>query len=307
MMRKLRVVLVADESAGLRALRQIETGAWDLVAVLSPNRLGAGVGEEPQPTRYSVWPASEVTNPGFAETLREHQVDLLLNIHSLFKIRPEVIAALRIGAFNLHPGPLPGYAGLNAPSWAIVNGEVRHAVTLHWIETGIDTGPVAFSASFPLTDRETGLSVSAKCVEHGLPLVRRLLAIAQTDSHAIPRLPQDLSQRRYFRRRDVPYGGCVPWNLPACEVDALVRASSYDPFPSPWGAPVTRLGSRTIGIARVRRTRQGCGEPPGTIGIVGGEGARVATADEWLLVARLHLDGRRTPPDALFQPGMKLD
>jgi len=48
------------------------------------------------------------------------------------------------GAWNLHPGPLPRYAGLNAPSWAIYRGEQRHGVTVHRMDRGIDTGDIAY-------------------------------------------------------------------------------------------------------------------------------------------------------------------
>lgn len=301
---------MADEAAGVRVLREINCGPWELVAVLTPlssnGRPGVSVGEAAASLGHSVWPAREVTTPQLAERLKAASVDLLLNVHSLHRIHSEVIGAVRIGGFNLHPGPLPHYAGLNAPSWAIANGEKCHSVTLHWLEAGIDTGPVAFSASFGLTDRDTGLSVSARCFEYGLPLVGRLLNLAETDPAAIPRLPQDTARRRYFGRRDIPYGGRVPWALSAGAICALVRASDYDPMPSPWGAPLTRVGTLDVGIAKVRRTNHPCEASPGTVGTVGVAGAEVATADEWLLVTQLSIDDRRVRADAVLRAGLPL-
>ena len=67
-----------------------------------------------------------------------------MNVHSLFLIHPWS-SAPTIGSFNLHPGPLPEYAGLNVPSWAIYEGEKRsHGVTVHWMDEGVDTGPIAW-------------------------------------------------------------------------------------------------------------------------------------------------------------------
>lgn len=34
------------------------------------------------------------------------------------------------------------------PSWAVYNGERSHAVTLHWLDAGIDSGPIAWEQSF---------------------------------------------------------------------------------------------------------------------------------------------------------------
>lgn len=307
---KLRVALAAEESAGLRVFHEIHNGQWELVAVLSSSssesRRGVVVREVAAKLGYPVWPAQDVTTPALAARLRAANVDLLLNIYSLFKIHPDVVGAARIGGFNLHPGPLPEYAGLNAPSWAIVNGEQSHAVTLHWLEADIDTGAVAFTTPFSLSDLDTGLSVSAKCVEHGLPLVRRLLETAQTNPDAIPRITQDKSRRCYFGRREVPYGGRVPWALSAGAVTALIRASDYTPLPSPWAAPLARVGTREIGVGKARRTTRPCEAPPGTVGRVGNAGAEVATADEWVLVTQLEVDGRRVRPEIVLKPGLQL-
>ena len=59
---------------------------------------------------------------------------------------PKVVEAIR----GLPPdayAAYPEYAGLNAPSWAIYNGEPAHGVTLHWMEAAIDTGPIAWIVS----------------------------------------------------------------------------------------------------------------------------------------------------------------
>ncbi len=81
---------------------------------------------------------------------------MLINVHSLLIMRGDVVEAPSIGSFNLHPGPLPGHAGLNAPSWAIFNDEARHAVTLHWMTAGIDTGAIVSEAWFDLPRTSSG-------------------------------------------------------------------------------------------------------------------------------------------------------
>src|SRR5580692_7331177 len=73
-------------------------------------------------------PVERVKDPELAESLRSAQVDLLLNVHSLYIIHQGVLAVPRLGAYNLHPAPLPRYAGLNSVSWAIYHGEKEHGV-----------------------------------------------------------------------------------------------------------------------------------------------------------------------------------
>jgi UDP-4-amino-4-deoxy-L-arabinose formyltransferase/UDP-glucuronic acid dehydrogenase (UDP-4-keto-hexauronic acid decarboxylating) len=306
----MRIVLVAQESAGIQALRLLGSSAHRVTAVLTGTEQetagrGATVASVARHLGIRVLPAALVRDPAFRTEIGG-DVDVLLNVHSLHLIAPEVLAAPRIGSFNLHPGPLPEFAGLNVPSWAVYHRRDRHGVTVHWMEPGIDTGPIAFSASFPLTPRDTGLTVSAKCVEHGIPLIAELLTCLERGPSEIPAEPQDLSRRRYFGRR-VPHEGWVPWTHPAASVTAFVRACDYGPFPSPWGLPRASLGGTEITVLRVAATGQETAEPPGTVGERDGDGVRVATGDEWVVVRRVLVDGTSTTPHGALRAGDRLD
>lgn len=301
----MRVVVAAEESAGVQVLRGL--GALrqppEVVAVLttSGNR-GQGrpiVFETALALGLETWPAGSVSNPELGEQLRKADVDLLLNVHSLFLIHRDVLESPRIGSFNLHPGPLPGYAGLNVPSWAIYNGERSHAVTLHWMDAGIDTGPIAYEHSFELDEDDTGLAVSGKCVRHGVPLVLHLVDVAAANPQEIPRIRQDPKNRRYFSKGP-PNAGRLDWSRPAAEIERFVRAADYAPFASPWGHPQTELSGHRVGIAKVSLTGAPATEPPGTVRGITEAGAAVAARDELVLVERLWLDGRYVEPQKLI-------
>ena len=299
--RRLRVVVVAEEAAGVQALQglsRLETDP-EVVAVLTRTEADraerAVVHEAAKRLGLDVWPAHSVRTPELATRLRSLDVDLLLNLHSLFLIHPEVLAAPSIGSFNLHPGPLPDYAGLNVPSWAIYEGEHSHGVTLHWMDEGIDTGPIAWLERFRIDDTDTGLSVSAKCVRAGLPLVFRLLTVAAEEPAAIPREPQDPSRRRYFSPGP-PAGGSVEWTQPAAAILRFIRAADYAPFRSPWGHPQATLLGKRVGLAKAAETGLAASQPPGTIAEVSSDGALVATGDELILIERVSLDGRSYKP-----------
>lgn len=299
MSRELTLVLVAQESAGSRVLRAAAETGHRLAAVLtSPEAEPTGsrsVTEAADVLHVPVWPAELVRDPGLAERLEAEGVDLLLNIHSLFIVHPNVLVAPTIGCFNLHPGPLPEYAGLNAPSWAIYNGESSHAVTLHWMQPGIDTGPIAYRIDFPIREDESALAVTAKCVREGFALVGRLLADAAEDPEAIPKLEQDLSRRRYFGR-EVPNGGRLSWEVPARQIVDFVRACDFHPFPSPWGVPLTRLGDRDVGVAKASLTGTVSSAPPGSVEQTEEGAIRVSAVDEWVIVERVTVDGVRLQP-----------
>jgi UDP-4-amino-4-deoxy-L-arabinose formyltransferase/UDP-glucuronic acid dehydrogenase (UDP-4-keto-hexauronic acid decarboxylating) len=306
------VVLAAEEAAGTLALRWMAAQEEvALIAVLTATPGDAkgrpGVADAARDLGCTLLPAEQVRDPGFGRWMRSEGVDLLINVHSLHVIHGEVVAAPRIGSFNLHPGPLPGYAGLNAPSWAIFNGEQRHAVTLHWMAPGIDTGAIAYDAWFDLDPTATGLSASVRCVRLGLPLVEALVATALADPAAIPARPQDRTKRRYYKRSEVPFGGKLDWHRSAAALDAFIRAANYHPMPSPWRHPTTCLDGTPLGIVAARRTGRACDAAPGTLATGDGGAIAVATADEWLVLQRIHQAGRVRPAAECLRAGGRLE
>jgi methionyl-tRNA formyltransferase len=302
------IALVAEEAAGVRALQRVAASAHRLSVVLTASAsTGAGVTVASAAADLGVptLPADRVRDPGFADDLRGRGVDVLLNVHSLHLVRPEVLGAPRVGAFNLHPGPLPEVAGLNAPSWGVALGHAEHGVTLHWMEAGIDTGDVVGQVRFPITPDDTALTVSVRCIKHGQELVDRLLAALDEGPDAVPRHPQDPTARRYYGR-GVPHDGRVPWSAPAREILDFVRACDYGPYPSPWGVPRTRRGGDEIGLVRASATdRPSTGRVPGEVD-ADEEGPVVATGDAWIRPRRLLVGDRAVDPGEVLHAGDRL-
>lgn len=305
----LRIVLIAEEAAGMRVLRMLAELPLDIVAVVTGGvdaQLDrAPVREVASRLRHRVWPVRLVKQHDFAEILRAEKVDILLNVHALFVLPRDVVAAPQIGSFNLHPGPLPQYAGLNAPSWAIYHGERTHAVTVHWMDAGIDTGPIAYQARFEMDVEETGLSLSSKCVRAGIPLIRELLEAVGMDPAAVPRLPQTNSPRRYYGRA-VPHDGWLLWTEPAERIMNFVRACDYLPFTSPWGRPRSVLAGAEIEVLKTARTGTACDAAPGTVGRIIGREVLVAAGDEWVLVRRVRAGGTERAAAEVLKAGDRL-
>ncbi len=306
----MNVVLLAEESAGLRALRAIHKRVERLVAVLtSPedrNNSVGSVAETAQTLGYQVLHPESATHASFASRLRDLEVDLILNVHSLHILHPEVVAAPRIGSFNLHPGPLPEMAGLNVPSWAIYLQKKEHAVTLHWMAAGIDAGPIAYVEKFELGDNDTGLSVSNKCVVLGLPLIIRLLEAAATARDSIPAEPQDSGTRRLFKRGDVPNEGRLNWTESARQITAFVRAADFGPLASPWGCPQTALGNTPLGVCRAHLTGKPANATPGTILSVAGTSVLIAAGDEVVAIEKVSVNDRTYNANEVLSPGQCL-
>lgn len=304
---QINILLVAEEATGVHALRLLSNSDHTLTGVLTTiDSTGSSVAAIARRLDIPVLDAKRVQEPAFAKWMEAHHVDVLLNVHSLYRISPDVIQAARLGAYNLHPGPLPRYSGLNVPSWAVYNEEPTHAVTLHHITDKIDTGHIIYETQFPLTANDTGLTVSTTCAQKGLVLIERLLNALCNDPSSIPSRPQDLNHRTLYKRNHIPGNGFIQWSDPARKIDAFVRACNYLPFPSPWGEPKTRLREKEISILKTTLSNKVCHETPGTVGQMIDEKTAIATADHWLLVDKCKVDKETVVAASYLSPGALL-
>ncbi|HPG24873.1 MAG TPA: LLM class flavin-dependent oxidoreductase, partial [Myxococcota bacterium] len=184
--------------------------------------------------------------------------DWFLSITNLAIIPDEVISMARRGAINFHDGPLPRYAGLYTPAWAILNGETEYGVTFHEMTGGIDEGRILVQRLFPIAPDDTSLSLNTSCYAAAIEAFAEL-ATRIEEERLEPR-EQDPSQRSYFGRHDRPKAAAVlDWSQPAEAVSGLVRALDFGArYPNPFAvAKVVHAGH----VARVSAAEAIEGEP----------------------------------------------
>ena len=299
----MRVVLAADEAAGVQVLRALDRSPHEVVAVLAPERAtvtGASLSTIARSSGLPTWPAEWVLDPKLCVRLEAAATDVVLNVHSLYRVHEAALEAPRFGWFNLHPGLLPDYAGLNTTSWAIANGEATHGVTVHRMDSGIDAGPIAYEERFPIGDEDTGLSLSAKCTRAGVRLMLQLTEALDEDPTSVPARPQDASVLRYFKSHERPLHGPLDWAQPSAVVSRLVRAYDFYPLASPWGVPMAILGGREVGVLGIGRTHRPVDAPAGHAKPGDGGTIEVACADEWVQISRVSVDDRIVPAASLL-------
>jgi methionyl-tRNA formyltransferase len=293
----MKVLVIAEEAAGVQVLRALAGRGHEVVVAADPTRpdeRAATVHRVATNLGFETLDCRRVVDPAFAKDIRDRSIGIALNVHSLHVIHPAVLAAVPLGCFNLHPGPLPQYAGLNTPSWAIYRGETSHGVTIHRMDAGIDTGPVVYLERYPIAGTDTGLVTSAHAVRIGVRLMLDLLDRVSDDPRALRLTPQDLTARRYFRRA-APDHGQLAWDRTARQVVDHVRAADYRPLRSPWGHPVARLGSADVGVVAAATTGLPSDASPGTIGDRLGDATLIACVDEWVAVRTLLVGGAYVP------------
>ena len=301
-MRRLVVALVAEEAAGTRALQLLSSrGHRVLAAFTSP---AGATAARASALGVPVRDVAEVTRPQTGEWLREQRAELLLNVHALRIVDRSVLEAPSLGAFNLHPGPLPERAGLHTPSWAIYEGSDWHGVTLHRMTSEVDGGDIAFASKFDIGPQDTGLRVMMRCVELGVPMLERLLECAER-GEAIPAAEQDRTRRRRYPSGP-PEDGRVGFDRTAREVVNFVRACDYRPFPSPWGFPSCSAEGVELKLLSARETKIPSDSAPGTVMHAEQGAVQVAAVDEWVRIGTVELGGRAVPAAQALRAGTLL-
>jgi len=85
--------------------------------------------------------------PESIEQIREWSPDLIVFTGGNI-LRKPLLQVPRLGVINVHLGLLPEIRGMSSPEWSLLNG-VPVGVTVHYIDEGIDTGPILRRSEFP--------------------------------------------------------------------------------------------------------------------------------------------------------------
>ena len=94
-------------------------------------------------------------------------------------ISPEFVRQYRMRIVNIHPALLPSFPGLHAQRQALDYGAKVTGCTVHFVDEGVDSGPVILQKAVPVMDGDTEETLSGKILEqeHQLyPEAVRLIA-----------------------------------------------------------------------------------------------------------------------------------
>src|SRR5829696_1978062 len=122
-------------------------------------------------------PTREAWNAALADTLAERAPDLVVLAGFMRVLAPSVVRRFRI--VNTHPSLLPDFPGAHAVRDALEAAVPTTGVTIHWVDDGVDTGPVLAQEPVEIRpgDDEDSLRERIQAVEKPLYVatIRRLL------------------------------------------------------------------------------------------------------------------------------------
>lgn len=213
----------------------------------------------------------------YGAQLEGREFEYFFSITHLEMVPEKVLAMPTCAAINFHDGPLPAYAGLNTPAWALINREREYGITFHEMVAGVDEGRILEAEYFTVAPAETSLSINTKCFEAAMRSFGRLLTGIEQDSLQ-PR-EQDLAQRSYFGKHQRPRALCsIIWTDLAEHIDALIHALDFGArYQNPLGYPKLKVGDTLYAVTSSSLVAEPNMGEPGEVLSITEEGVIVAT------------------------------
>jgi phosphoribosylglycinamide formyltransferase 1 len=166
-------VLVSGEGTNLQAL--IDAGL--AIACVASNKVDApalqraeraGVATRAFPLEEFV--TREQRDTAMADWLEEHGVTLVVCAGYMHLLRKQFIDRFAGRIVNTHSAPLPEFPGAHPIEDVLAAGVSQTAATVHYVDEGIDTGPVIVAEPVPVLEGDTVETLRARvqAVEHRL-------------------------------------------------------------------------------------------------------------------------------------------
>jgi folate-dependent phosphoribosylglycinamide formyltransferase PurN len=105
---------------------------------------------------FPVVACRDQNSPGSISQLKKWLPDLIIFTGGNI-LRKQLLEVPRLGVLNIHLGMLPEIRGMSSPEWSLLN-HVPVGITIHYIDAGIDTGPILQRYELPDVSRSESLS-----------------------------------------------------------------------------------------------------------------------------------------------------
>jgi phosphoribosylglycinamide formyltransferase-1 len=104
----------------------------------------------------------EVFDRQLVDELHKHSVDLVCLAGYMRILSGYFIREFPLRILNIHPSLLPSFPGLDAQHQALEHGARFSGCTVHFVDEGLDSGPIVRQAVVPVLDSDTVDSLSAR-------------------------------------------------------------------------------------------------------------------------------------------------
>ena len=134
--------------------------------------------------------------------------------------------------FNIHFSLLPSYKGMYTSALPLINAESETGVTLHKIDSGIDTGDIISQKKIKISENDTARKLYLRYINEGTKLVIENLSFLITNNYKS--LPQSSLNSSYFGRNSIDYTNLkINYKQTAFQIVNQLKAFSFREYQLP--------------------------------------------------------------------------
>ena len=233
----LRLAFLGTPDFAVPTLAELIGQGHDIACVYSqpPRPKGRGLGTEPSPVHaLALAHKIPVRTPVTLRDAAQHELFAALELdaavvvaYGLILPKP-VLAAPKLGCFNLHGSLLPRWRGAAPIQRSIMAGDAETGVMSMRMEAGLDTGPVLMAERTPI-GRKTYGDLHDELARLGAGLMARTLAALERGTATeTPQPDGGVTYAKKIEKEEARIG----WRKSAREIDCHIRGLS--PFPGAW-------------------------------------------------------------------------
>ena len=119
----------------------------------------------------------EAYDTQLAAALDAASVDLICLAGYMRLLSPAFISRYPQRILNIHPSLLPAFPGLHAHRDALAHGAKISGCTVHFVDEGLDSGPIIQQAAVPVLDNDTEASLAARILKEEHRIYSQAIAL----------------------------------------------------------------------------------------------------------------------------------
>lgn len=289
----MKVVAIGRTDMLYESIRAVENAGHDVTVVLTTGAASVYRRQEDDFEQLAdeigaaFMSASDISSHEVVELLEQSGGEIAISVNWPTIIPEPVRNSFHHGIVNCHVGDLPQYRGNATMNWAIIEGESEAVVTLHQMDSGLDSGAILSQESLELTE-ETYIKDVYRFAEQVTPKMFVDVVDGFETGTITPRPQPDdpAAALRCYPR--IPEDSYIDWSRAATYLARLVRASA-EPLP---GAYTYLDGDRlSVWRAHAESPSKSVLGTPGQIAERRPESGEVAvvTGDGFLVLERVQL------------------
>lgn len=167
-------VLLSGRGSNFEAIHQFslkKEANFEVAVVISDKKNARGIerAKELGLSAFHVSPKKlkpkEVYERKIVDILKEYKIDLVCLAGYMRIVGTELLQAFEGQIMNIHPSLLPSFPGLHAQQRALNHGVKVSGCTVHFIDAGVDTGPIIIQKAVAVKENDTEEKLSQRILK----------------------------------------------------------------------------------------------------------------------------------------------